>query len=298
MKKILSTIFIFVLFSVSLLSSAQAYYNPGEPSGFVNDYANMMSDNARQTLERELIVFERETGHEISVVTVPNLGEDYIENFAVELFADWGIGKQGADNGILLLVAEEERELRIEVGYGLEGALTDSEAGAIIRTIAVPNFKAGDYDTGIIESARALQAVARGEVLDLPEEKEKGSLSGNFIFYLVVFSMIMMGGFFEFLGKSKRYWPGGLWGLGLGALAGALIAGTLWAIILGGLFSGLGLLFDWGASRRNWFKGWSKGKGGRGGGIFFGGGGRSGGSGGFGGFGGGMSGGGGSSGSW
>lgn len=97
-KKILLLIIglmFFIPFSVT------AYSNPGKPAGFVNDYAGLMSVATRQSLDTELSNFEKETRHEIVVVTVPNLGGDTIENFAVKLFADWQIGKKGADNGVL-----------------------------------------------------------------------------------------------------------------------------------------------------------------------------------------------------
>ena len=97
----LKKILVFSLFVLLSTNGALAYYNPGEPTGYVNDYANILSQDVQQSLEVELDAFEKETSHEISVVTVDSLQDDYIENFAVKLFEDWGIGKDNADNGVL-----------------------------------------------------------------------------------------------------------------------------------------------------------------------------------------------------
>ena len=95
--------------------------------------------------------------------TVENLQGITIEEYAVELFEKWGIGKKDEDNGLLILVAVEEREVRIEVGYGLEGVITDLEAGNIINDIMVPNFKNGEFGKGIYESVVVVSSQISGE---------------------------------------------------------------------------------------------------------------------------------------
>ena len=87
-----------------------AYVNPGQPTGFVNDFADVLKETERQQLETKLAAFEKNTGNEIAVVIIPDLGGDTIENFSVKLFKEWGIGKEGKDNGILLLVARDDRQ--------------------------------------------------------------------------------------------------------------------------------------------------------------------------------------------
>src|SRR6185503_4886307 len=106
-------------------------------------------------LEQELTAFEATTTSEIAVAIVPDMGGDYIENYAVKLFEDWKIGKAKQDNGVLLLVAVEERKLRIEVGYGLEGALPDSVAQSILDNEMTPRLRAGDYDGAVTAAVHA-----------------------------------------------------------------------------------------------------------------------------------------------
>lgn len=289
MKKLLLSICLLLL---PVLASA--YTNPGSPQGFINDYAGMISESAKQALEQTLVDFEKETSNEITVVTINSLEGDIIEDFAVELFADWGIGKKDKDNGILLLIAKEDREMRIEVGYGLEGALTDGQAYWIIQNDLRPNFQERDYDTGIVAAVESIMTATRGEYIpEASSEEGEGGTPWDFIVYIAFFVFIWLA---SILGRSKRWWPGGV----IGGVAGAIIGLVKYSLLIGGLsFLGLGifgLLFDYFVSKSYhhhkskgsvmpWYLG-GRGKGGKGG------------FGGFGGFGGGMSGGGGSSGSW
>ncbi|MBI5023063.1 MAG: TPM domain-containing protein [Candidatus Magasanikbacteria bacterium] len=290
----------FIFFSLFFPSVVSAYYNPGAPSGFVNDYASMLSPAAKTQLEQELNNFEKETKHEISVVLIPDLQGDTIENFAVKLFEERGIGKKSADNGVLFLIAKDNRQMRIEVGYGLEGALPDAIAWQIIDKIATPAFKNGDYDNGVLQSVSAIEAAIKGEDVSgrLTATNEKNYLFniisrfGFLFFFLFLCLMEIIAHSFS---KSKRWWPGGLFGAVLGLIIGLILFATVGAVILTIILGLLGLLIDYKASKKG-PDGW--GKGGRGG-MFFGGGGFGGsGGGGFGGFGGGGSGGGGSSGRW
>ena len=113
---------------------------------------------------------ERATGAELAVVVIRTLDGLPIEEVAVKLFEAWGIGKRCADNGLLLLWAAGDRRVRVEVGYGLEGALPDGKAGAILDSYVIPRFKAGEFDAGILEGVQALAAVVRSEPLDLPSQ--------------------------------------------------------------------------------------------------------------------------------
>jgi uncharacterized protein len=292
LKKIfLTSAFIFFL-GVNVVF---AYVSPGKPVGFVNDFANVMSAEAKSKLEAELVSFEAATKHEIVVVTVKNLGGDYIENFAEQLFKEWGIGKAKADNGVLYLIAIEDRQSRIEVGYGLEGALTDTQTKVMQDKVANPNFKEGRYAEGIALAVAEIEKAVRGEEFVGKDAKSADDSGlGKYAALLMACLFIGFQFIFKALGKSKSFWLGGVLGALFGTVVGVFL-GTFVAGFVGILFfGGLGLLFDWGASRKDWFKG---GKGG--GGIWFLGGGSGGSSGGgFGGFSGGSSGGGGSSSSW
>lgn len=285
---------------------AFAYTSPGKPSGFVNDFAGIISAGDRQAMESQLSAFEKTGAAQIAVVTIPALGDETIETYAVKLFEEWKIGVQGKDNGLLILVAPNERQARIEVGYGLEGAVTDIQSGNIINKVMIPAFKAGDYSGGIKKAVDAVIGVISGspEAALYSEPQNGDQMSRTKIDFAPVlfFAFIILSILGRFLGKTKSWWLGGVIGAGIGAIVG-LIWGFLYYGIGSMIILGiLGLIFDYIVSKN----GPGDGKGGLGGlgGFFLGsmmGGGRDGGGfggGGFGGFGGGISGGGGASGRW
>ena len=153
--------------AVSLLISAgvSAQQFP-EPVGKVNDFANLLRTEDRTSIEELLAGLERDTTAEVALVTVRSLEGQPLEEYANRLFLEWGIGKKGRDNGVLILVARDDREIRIEVGYGLEGVLPDGLAGAVIRETFVPRFRDGRYREGLIEgAARVADIVRRNETV-------------------------------------------------------------------------------------------------------------------------------------
>lgn len=287
------------LFAAVLVSciplAAGAYYNPGEPSGFVNDFADIIPAESEQQLENRLQQFQNETTNEIAVVTIERLDGDTIDNFAVRLFEEWGIGTSENDNGVLLLVAKQDKKMRIEVGYGLEGALTDAESGAIIRSVLRPAFQNGRYADGIAQAVDAMMAATQGEYDAPAASANTGGMDWDFI--------VIFGGFFiiwlaAILGRSRSWWAGGVIGAVIAIGIGLWLGFVWWGIVSLVLLVPGGLLFDYGVSKQfhnaksggrrpPWWGGgmWGPGSGGFG-------------SGGFGGFGGGMSGGGGASGGW
>lgn len=264
------------------------------PTGFVNDFAQVLSSEVREDLERDLTSFEIQTSVEIAIVTVNSLEETTIEDYSVLLFEDWKIGKKDKDNGVLLLVAPDERKVKIEVGYGLEPVLTDARAGRIIREEITPSFKSGDFDQGVTKGVAAIKKVVAGGE-ELSGEKESSFGGAAMIILLTSFFLLVY--IAGFLARTKDFLAGGAMGVVLGAVAGAII-GSFPALISAALGLGLlGLLLDYILSRNykerkkqglptSWRGSWGG----------FSSGGSSGG--GFGGFGGGSSGGGGASGSW
>jgi uncharacterized protein len=293
--KTITKIFLFLAFALFFTLPVNAYYSPGQPAGFVNDFAGLMTEPVRSALSIELTEFQKATTTEIAVVTITSLQEDTIENFAVKLFEEWGIGRADVDNGVLFLIAKDDRQFRIEVGYGLEGALTDIQARRILDEVARPKFQAGDYDGGITSAVAEIEKAVRGEEF---AGKNEAETPVSDVFVIIIMSALA--GFYLFAAilsavfrKSKRYWPGGVVGLVLGLLAGVAFGSLFYGAVAAIVYGLIGLGVDYGASRKGWFKG--SGKGGTG---FWGGGSSSGGSGGGGGFSGGSSGGGGSSSSW
>lgn len=289
MKKALTLVVAWSAFSVV----AFAYMSPGAPTGYVNDFAGVMSAQAEAGLNDRLAAYERETGNEISVVTVPSLGDETIETYAVKLFEEWGIGKERQDNGALLLVAPNDRAVRIEVGYGLEPYLTDVATSVIVNETLLPAFRAGDYERGIVAGADRIVAGLTGAE-DLTAERAPQARAGGLNANLIGFVLVILLQLVPVVIYSKSWWLGGVIGFGLGFLVFSSLAAA-------GVLAVIGLVADFVLSKI--FAGRRPGGRGPGSGVWFGGfgggsglgGGRGGG---FGGFGGGMSGGGGSSGRW
>lgn len=141
--------------------------------GRVNDYAGMISPQAQAQIERKLAALEAEDGTQIAVLTVPSLKGEPIEMYSIRVADAWKIGEKGRDNGVLLIVSKGDRKVRIEVGYGLEGRLTDLESGRIIRGVIQPAFAGGQFDAGFIGAADALVTAVKGEYKGNPSAKAK-----------------------------------------------------------------------------------------------------------------------------
>lgn len=151
-------------------------------SGRVNDYAQILSEDARELLSEKLREHEDSTTNQVVVLTLPSLQGESIEDFSNEVFNAWGLGQQGQDNGILIIVVPDERRMRIEVGYGLETSVPDIMAGRIIREVMTPRFRDGDFDGGILEGTQALIDILAGDELPAhtgsSEPVDSSSMSG------------------------------------------------------------------------------------------------------------------------
>jgi uncharacterized protein len=195
--------------------------------GYVNDYAGIISPQARAELDNELRNFERTDSTQIVILTVPSLEGDTIEDFGIKVAEAWKIGQKGKDNGVIFIVAKQDRQSRIEVGRGLEGKLTDLTAGRIVNLVVNPRFKRGDFDGGFISGVSSLIDVMRGEFKadgnNLPQRHERSSR----LITLLIFGGIVL----LILGSISRI---------LGGVAGA--AGLPALALLGGLSPGLGIL--------------------------------------------------------
>ena len=227
--------------------------------GHVNDYAAMLSPGAVQEMEASLTAFEGSDSTQIVVLTVPTLGGENLEEYSIKLAEAWRIGQQKVDNGVILLIAKQDRKIRIEVGRGLEGKLTDLVSGRIIRGEIAPRFKAGDIDGGIKAGVAAIMAVTKGEYKAGPRDLGHGKRSAHPIFTFVIFLMVAC----IFLGSISRILGGVAGAIGLPIIAFLLFPGLAFLLLIGlgvgGFLLGLFLTFLFG--------------GGGGGGGFFGGGG-------------------------
>lgn len=194
MKKILKKIipvFTIVLLTTPFFAHAQKIDNP---NGFVNDQANIISSSTERSLEGKLVEYERQTSNEIAILTINSLAGNTIEDVAVKTFEDWGIGKKDKDNGVLIVYAVEEDQIRIEVGYGLEGVLTDASSRLILEREMVPLFAEQKYDSGFINGTDAIINQIGDEFTAASGEDQKAFSFENIItiaiIVFIIFSLI------------------------------------------------------------------------------------------------------------
>ncbi|HLQ65753.1 MAG TPA: TPM domain-containing protein [Candidatus Limnocylindrales bacterium] len=238
------------------------------PTGHVNDFAHLIDPASSDSIEALGAELEQKTRAQLAVVTLPDLGGREIEEVATDLFARWGIGRKGENDGVLILLALQERRVRIEPGYGLEGALPDGRLGGIIRRVMGPDLAANRFGPGLLEGAKAVAAAIaqeKGVALTgaagvVPPPKDGGDIGfpGIVLLFVILVAFMVLGSIFNRATRGRGGWS------------------------------------DWSGRRGGWYGPWGGGFGGMGG--LGGMGGSRGGFGGFGGFGGGMSGGGGASG--
>lgn len=238
------TICLFIISLVLLFPSSGACQTDNFPdyTGYVNDYANILSYDTRAKLSALMSALEKKTTVQVAIVMIDTTGPLDIETYAVKLFEKWGIGQKGKDNGVLLLIAMKDRAMRIEVGYGLEGAIPDALAKVIIEGYILPPFKKGDFDTGVIKGAAGIAKLAAKEYnielsdldklpFDVPLPRKPSPFESffNFIFTLVLIALFIslrMGFFwwwFLIPGSYRRrggYWYGGGFGGNSGGFGG------------------------------------------------------------------------------
>ena len=212
-----------VLLSLSLVHALQI---PPQPVGRVTDLANVLTAREREELIGRLAAFERETTHQVAILILPSLEGEPLEPFAHRVATTWKLGQAGVDNGILLLVALQDRKLRIEVGYGLEAALPDGRAGAIIRESLAPHFRQGQYAQGLHAALDKIFRATRGET-----GKAKPALTlagfklswGEMVVVLALlgFALVALGHFAAF-----RFLRGPFWGAF--AISAVPLGGALW----------------------------------------------------------------------
>jgi uncharacterized protein len=295
----LTKTFCLLLLVPALLAGAQEAFGLAVPplKGHINDTANMLSGGAVQSLEKMLTDFERTDSTQIAVLTIASLAGEDIQEFSIKVAETWKIGQKGTDNGAILLIARDEKKIRIEVGRGLEGKLTDLMSGRIIREKIRPRFSKGDFDGGVKDGLSSMIDAVRGEFKASQSSPKKNRASGfPTILTLLIFLLILI----VFLGAVSKILGAlaGMIGLPVAAsfafsgislpiLGGLGVLGLVSGLIINALFSG-GRHSSGGGGGPFW-------PGGFGGGPFFGGG--SSGSDGFSG-GGGDFGGGGASGDW
>jgi uncharacterized protein len=221
--------------------------------GHVNDYAGILSPETVQKIETELADFEKSDSTQIVVLTIPTLEGENIEDYAIKVAEVWKIGQKGKDNGVILLIAKQERKLRVEVGRGLEGKLTDLMSGRIIRNEIAPYLRAGDFNGGIENGVSAIIAVVKGEYEAATPSQQNGKRSAHPIVTFLIFFLVAC----IFLGAVSRILGGLAGAAGLALIAFLLFPGLAMLVLAGigvlGFFVGLFISFLFGGGGRGGF---------------------------------------------
>ncbi len=233
---------LFLFFSLLMVISATAQRSiPPHGGVWVHDEAGILSAPAKTQLEAILQAHRDSTSNQIAVLVVPSLEGEDIDGYAVRVFKEWKLGQEKKDNGVLFLVAMEERQMRIEVGYGLEGVLTDAMSSRINRNEVAPYFRQGNYEAGIQAATMAIIKVIAGEYVNeepTVQKRKKKSPWGTVIFFVIMLLLMSrknkgggsgMGGYWtaamlgSMLGGSGR--SSGGWGGGGGDFGGGGFSG-------------------------------------------------------------------------
>jgi uncharacterized protein len=241
-----------LLLLLPAMAMAQSTPDFPELTGRVVDQADMLSPQAENSLTQMLQAHEQASTEQVVVVTLPDLQGFPIEDYGYQLGRHWGIGQEGEDNGALLIVAKDERKIRIEVGYGLEGRLTDAKSSVIINRVMTPAFRQNDFEAGIVSGAAAMIQVLGGEPLAAPQTRqsrpmqEKPNAGMVALFFIIMMSVVF------FIGS--RGGRGGRGGLALvgAALLGGAMGGRGGGGFGGGGFGGGGGGFGGGGASGGW----------------------------------------------
>jgi uncharacterized protein len=200
-RSLLSIVAFLLLFAVPAIAQQQEW---PALTGRVVDEAGLIGPAARSRLEGELAAFEEKSSDQVVVATITSLNGAVLEDYANGLFRHWQLGQAQENNGVLLLVAQADRKIRIEVGYGLEGVLTDALSRLIIETAIVPAFRQGDFEKGIVDGTAAILAVLSGDTAELEDRarrnaSEPGSSSEGWIitafvtiWFVLIFGAIIL----------------------------------------------------------------------------------------------------------
>ncbi|MEM7201168.1 MAG: TPM domain-containing protein [Planctomycetota bacterium] len=182
-----------LLLALTTTVAAQATFEVPANDGWVTDRADLLTAAQERELEGIMESYRQGSTHEIALLVVAELPGVTIEDFALGVAREWRIGRQGENNGALMVVAKDDRKVRIEVGRGLEGMLTDSIAGRIIRGLVVPEFKSGRYFEGIRSGIQAMHAAIGGRYADIPKRAKRHRSHGWALLPFLLFVLFFFG---------------------------------------------------------------------------------------------------------
>jgi len=215
-------VFIIAFFSFTHVNGQNIIERPNPPL-LVTDLAGVLSPEQKQALENKLVAIDDSSSNQIAVVILPTLEGNPIEEYATKLFRTWGIGNKKTNNGILLLIAIQDKKIRIETGYGLEGALPDITCNSIIDNDIKPAFREQAYYEGIDKATDNIAKAAVGEYKVKRERQAKGKGSNLLLFLFIVFIIVAILG--KKGGGGSNIGGGGFSDIATGMLLGSLLGG-------------------------------------------------------------------------
>lgn len=212
------------------------------------DQTGTLSEQQITNLAAKIKAGRAEKDYQLGILLIPTLEGRDIESYSIDVARTWGVGEADKDNGVLLVVAKEDRKLRLEVGNGLEGDITDLESGHIIRDVITPKFKTGDYYGGISDGVTRVQAAVETE-LDVPAVSNGDNGIGMLLFQGGIVLAVGFLWLVSILARTKSWWAGGVIGAIIGVIVAAFAGWALWTVALLGLLFFSGLALDWAVSR-------------------------------------------------
>jgi uncharacterized protein len=229
-------VYLLLVMLLPVFSTAQDIPKKPQPPRLVNDLAGVLSADQVNQLERKLVAYDDSTSNQIAVVLVSTLNEYPIEEYALKLYRDWGIGNKTTNNGVLILAAITDRRIRIETGYGLEGAVPDIIANTIIANDIGPEFREGNYYEGLDKAANSIIAAAAGEYkapANYRERGRSGKIPMGMILGIIILILFIIrknrrgggGGFMSRRGFGPIFFPTGGGGFGGGGFGGGGFGG-------------------------------------------------------------------------
>lgn len=211
-----------LLFSVCALAQIEKV-TPKRPNPprLVNDFTNTLTEEQKAALENKLVAFDDSTSNQIAIVIIPTTGDYSVEEVGLQILRDWGVGNKEKNNGIVLLVAKDDHKIRIEVGYGLEGAVPDIIANSIIDNDIKPNFKNDNYYRGLDQATDDLIKASAGEYTAPDGYGKKRGIGFGTIFFIIIILFAILGG----IGGRKGGGGSGLGNFGAGWIIGSMMSG-------------------------------------------------------------------------
>jgi uncharacterized protein len=253
-----------VLAAWSAVGARAAETLPPSPQSYFNDYAGVISSSDARRIDDKLRRFDEESSNQVLVVVFPELPSASMEDFTARTAQSWRVGRKKLDNGVVLFVFVKDRRMRLEVGYGLEGALPDATANRIIQDTISPQLRSGRYAAGLEAGVDGIIAATRGEYRAPPRRARGRTSRSPWVILFPIAFILLMG----FLGRNRMgprmtygsrgyrrrgYWGGGPWmGGGFGGGFGGGSSGGSWGGGSSGGFSGGGGSFGGGGASGSW----------------------------------------------